>query len=191
MAQTKLWYDECLVTITQRGGSDTQYACKTGDISINGGAATWEMINTNCGQIGRPNRQEPFEIVFDNAMPVFANDFRQFKEGGSDTTDPIEVTSGTKTDNKYRLALLWTSDRTGSGATAAVGTGSEALRVIVKDAYFTSMEEKWTVGESLLGNITFWVPALDSTGGGNVKWQSVSGGTSMSALAAYTGGNFG
>ena len=190
MATTKIWYNKCFVTIATAGGANVEFAARTKDINFNGGDATWDMMNVNSGQIAKANRQDAFELAFDNMVPVMADDFRVYKEGGVTGTGAIAVTSGTKTDTKFRVAVLWTNLSTASSAANGIPTGSEAYRVITRDCYMTKMEEKWSPDDNLVGNMTFWVPAVDSTGGGNVKWESTTGGVALTSLSAYTAGAF-
>ena len=70
------WQDECWVSIQKEDGSDGAYCSKTRDITIGGGDSGIDVLNVNCGQILKINRQEPFEISFDNVIPIFATDFR-------------------------------------------------------------------------------------------------------------------
>lgn len=183
------WQDVCWVTIAKDGGSDTHWCSKTRDITVGGGSLSIDTLNVNCGQIIKLNRPEPFEITFDNILPVTADDFRQFKEGGTDTTQPIEVTSGTSRD-QFRVAILWANTTGLAGATVAV-TDSAAYRIVARDCYFTGMEERWT-DQLLEGSATFTVPAEDSSGNGCMLWQSITGsGTTLSALTSYTAGSFG
>ena len=185
--QNNSWQDTCVVTIAKSGGSEVAIAAKTRDITIGGGERGLDVLNVNSGQIAKHNRQEPFEIGFDNVIPLYVDDFRQKKEGGTDASQPIQVTAGTSRD-PYRIAILW-ANTTGVAGEDAVANVA-ARRTIIKDCYFTSMEENWA-DQLLEGNATFMVPALDLTGGGNVMWESNTGsGATMTALTAYTGGNF-
>jgi len=185
------WDDKCYVTITKSGGSDTEYRCKTRDITVGGGEAGIEVLNVNCGQLTKRSRPEAFTIGFTDIVMLEASDWRQLKEGGTDAAQPIEVTSGTSRD-QFRIALLWTNQTGVTSATNQAITGTnQAYRVVMKDCYFNSMEETWT-DQLLAGSAEFSVAAQDATASGNVLWQSkdAAAGT-MSTLSAYTGGNFG
>jgi len=181
------WMDSCWVSISRENGTETAYCSKTRDITIGGGEQGIDVLNVNCGNITKLNRPEPFEITFDNVIPLTAADWRQMKEGGTNSGNMIQVTSG-QNRYKFRIAILW-ANTTGVQATSSIANLA-AFRIIIKDCYFTGHEENWT-DQLLEGNATFKVGATDATGGGNLVWESITGsGATLSALGAYVGGNF-
>lgn len=187
----KAWMDKCVVTVTQESGSDTEWGAMTRDITIGGGEQAGDILNVNTGQIYKRGRHDMFTITFDNVIPIEVDDFRQFKEGGSDATQPKEVTAGYNFiygPKRFRIAIAWCEINITSGARQAVT--DSARRLIVKDCYFTGFEENWT-DQMLNGNATFQINAVNETGGHNLLWQSNDGTATLSTLSAYTGGNFG
>jgi hypothetical protein len=188
--------DKCWVTISKLStgattSTNVEYGAKTSDITIGGGNGDLDVIRVNTGDIEKLNRQDPFEISFDNIVPLYAYDFRQMKEGGAVTTGLYTTSAGTDR-GQFRVAMLWTN-QTGVTSAAQAITGSStitAYRCVVRDARCTELEEKWAAGEVLGGTIKFKVPAIDATGGGNVQWSSIDGAQTLGALTTYTGGNF-
>jgi len=187
MAAPKLWYDRCWVTITPKGGSNLELAAKTKDITINYGDKDIELIDVNSGQIAKFNRREMVEITFDDVIPLYGDVWNAGYEA-ADVSGTEGTISASLERKQFRIVILWTDadPSTISSATDAIPAGTNARRLIIEDAYFTSWEENWR-DLVLMGGATFKAVAVDETGTAKVKVEycTDASATGLSALSSY------
>lgn len=191
MATATKLMEKCYVCLAPAGGSNTELSAYTKDIEVNGGKIPFETDNFNIGQVTKIGRQEAYEVDFSDVR-VLGQTFSEFHE--SQTSGDLESGNAFRNGSvAKRLVLLW-SNQPGITSAAQAITGSYwGRRVIFKDGFVSEAPESWTNFE-LKGSFQFFVTAYGETGGSNMKIQKCNintSGQSMSALSAFTGGNFG
>lgn len=102
----------------------------------------------------------------------------------TDTSQPLAIPS-TLVRNQYRVAILWTDDSTVTDACSAVALGSNGLRFVAAEGYFTEVNGDFT-GDILKFAITFKFVPFDKSGNANWKWESCDTTATLDALGAYT-----
>jgi len=192
------WSETALVGISAQAGTDVKFQAVTETVDIDIGDKDFDVIATlSGGRLVKFTPQEPTTITLE-AYPVDAatTGFTTAVTGAGffdlmntyDAAQPLTIDVD-HSRNKHRIAIMWT-DGAATDATAQViagPAGSDALRIVAADGYFTSVKPSFTDGV-LKFSVTYKVPAFDKNAAANVTIESVSGATTatMTALASYT-----
>lgn len=188
------WSEVALVGIAAQGGSDVAFASITETVDIDIGEKGFDVMATlSGGRLVKFTPQEPTTITLE-AYPVEAGTDTGTTGKGffdllntADATQPLAIGLD-RTRNKYRIAIMWTTDTTLTDAVGQVVTPTnQALRVTASDGYFTSVKPSFTDG-ILKFTVTYKVPPFDKSGNANVQIESVAGATTatMGTLNSYT-----
>lgn len=190
-ADLDAWMEEALVTITEQGGSDIEYAAFTENIDPSPGAKDIEGIPlVNGGRVTRYVPEEDTEISLE-MYPLEASSPGPWGlQHGADGTEP-ELVSASRTRNKHRLAILWTEDATVTSAADQPGTASAGLRISYAEGYFTNVDYEFTGDKIMKVTATFKVVPFDKDGDANyqIESQEGDGANQITALSAYTSSN--
>lgn len=178
---TKAWYEDCYISVSQVGGAEVNICSKTTNLSISGGDFDIESIDTFCGKVTRVGTKKDIEISLDG-IPVSVQDFDWLYHGA--TSSATAITSSANVKN--RVIFLWTNQTGITSAAEAITTGSEAFRRIYAESYCTSLEYNMDAGEQLTATINFKLPTEDSDGVQNYKLESCDTTSALSAVSSYT-----
>lgn len=181
---TTAWYEDCYISVSHVGGSETELCTKTTNISISGGDFDIEGIDTFCGKVTRVGTKEDIEIALDG-IPVSNRDFDWIFHGTSVTGNTITSSTATKT----RVTFLWTNQTGVTAATQAITTASEAYRRMYAEAYCTGLEYNMDAGEHLTITTNFKLAFEDSDGEMNFKIEACDTSSALTASSAYTTSN--
>ena len=172
-------------------------------IDFDWGDLEWEFKPNIAG--GRAGTQKPEEdtmITFEGTFVSIGNVTTSEPSGliakyygGTDTAPPYSVdnyAAGQERDS-WQLFFMWTDDSTVTHATAAVVSGSNALRYRVIEARLVSMKDKFTPGEKPIFTFKFRVPARTISGARTITKESTGGifsgdWATMASLATVTVG---
>jgi hypothetical protein len=189
------WSETAKVGISAQGGSDVQFGTITETVDIDIGDKDFDAIATLAGgRLVKFNPQEPTEITLE-AYPLQAGTASGTTGYGffdlvntADTSDPMAI-SVDRARNKYRVAILWSTDSTALAQGQVISPTNAALRIVASDGYFTSVKPSFTDGV-LKFTVKYKVPPFDKNASANVKIESVDGSSTtiatLGTLAAYT-----
>jgi len=187
------WSETCLIAIAAQGGSNVKFQAITETVDMDIGDKDFDIIATLAGgRLVKFTPQAETTITFE-AYPLDAGTDTGIIGKGffdlmntADTNQPVQI-SADRIRNKYRVAIMWTTDTSITDATSAVTYSStvQALRFVAADGYFISVKPSFTDGVQKV-SVKFKVPAFDSAGSANIKMESISGTGVLAALAAYT-----
>jgi len=192
MSAPDLWSETAKVAIAAQGGPDVQFCAITETVDIDIGDKDFDMINTLCGKLIKFNPQEPTTVTLE-AYPLEAGTDSGTTGKGffdlmntADTSQPLVIPIDTQ-HNKYRIAILWTTDTTANAEDQIVAPTHQALRFVAADGYFISVKPSFTDGV-LKFTVKYKVPPFDKNGNPNIKIESVAGTATatLTALASYT-----
>jgi len=189
------WSETAKVAIAAQSGSDVHFDTITETVDVDIGNKDFDVIATlGGGRLVKFTPQEPTTITLE-AYPLDAGtDSGTTGEGffdlmnSSDTSQPV-VVSADRERNKYRIAIMWTTDTASTTyAESQVASPTQAcMRVVAADGFFTSVKPSYTDGV-LKFTITYKVPPFDKSGNANLKIESIDGSATatLTALASYT-----
>ena len=195
MTQYDTWSEIAKVAIAAQSGSDVHFEAITETIDIDIGDKDFDVIATLAGgRLVKFTPEEPITITLE-AYPVEAGTHSGTTGHGffdllwgADTSQPIQIDANVLSRNKYRIAIMWTTDQTSTTyAESQVGSpANSALRVIAADGYFTSVKPSFTDGV-LKFTVTFKVPPVDKSGNDNIRIESIDGSATatLTALSSY------
>jgi len=154
------------------------------------------IVLGNGGRAWKQDPQKEVTVEFDaytrgiqteNGATVDMIGFEQFFDGQTENTTDVLSSTNTRTQKKFRLALLKTEDTSATSAAGASATSKAAKRFIVANARMVKHEETyadyvWKV------SVSFKVPPFKLGATSNIKRESTdgSGTTGLAALSAYT-----
>lgn len=181
----------CLVGITKKGGSETQFASLIELDSISPqsgdkGISTKKMANG--GRVVSKSGMDDTEItlkLYEIEIGT-ANSLVQLFNGTTDATAPLSSTN-TAVMNLFRVAFLWTDDTAAATAGGTTASGNYALREVYTDLRMTACKTAIEDGTRVV-NVTFMGPAYKQDATGLVTHESVtsSDGSGLSALSSYS-----
>lgn len=181
----------CLVGITQKGGSEVQFASyieldsidpKEGDKDI----STANLANG--GRIVKKTQQGDTEVslkLYEIEIGTSAS-LKQAFHGNTDATAPLVSTNGF-TRPLFRVAFLWTDDTSVTTAGGSTSSGYYSVRETYKDLRMTSCQTAIEDGTRVV-NVTFKGPAFSQAAAGLVTNESVKStdGSGLSSLSSYS-----
>lgn len=181
----------CLIGITQKDGSEVQFASYVELDSIDPPEGSKEITTTPMANGGRIVKKTPqgdnevtlklYEIEIGSSASL-----AQAFHGTTDSTAPLQ-SQNTHTRPLFRVAFLWTDDTAATTAGGATASGNYARRLVFEDLRMTEYKEAVEDG-TLVANVKFMGPAFTQADGSLVTRQSVasSDGSGLSALSSYT-----
>lgn len=188
------WGEECLVTITEVGGTDYDYQTLLETVDIDQGDRDIEGIASLGGaRIVKFTPEGDTSITLegyaleaatpdDQAAGAGVGFFGHFWDAPS--SDPQAV-SATRVRNKHRIAILWTDDTSITTAAAEVDPSYQGLRFVAADGYITSLKTSFTDG-IVKFSLTMKFTPFDGDGSANLKVESSTPTTTLTALNSYT-----
>lgn len=199
--QPDTWSEVADVTISAQSGTDIAFQSLTETVDIDIGSKDFDIINIlSGGRLVKFTPQEATTITLE-AYPVEAGTINLSSAttgiGFFDllntpttalTVNPVVVPNN-HNRNKYRIAIMWTTNTSITASGQVVYPTDYALRVVAADGYFTSVKPSFTDG-LLKFTVVYKTPAFDKSASANVKVESIGGtGTAtltLTALASYT-----
>lgn len=187
------WTETALITITGTSGTCTatfNIAALTDSIDIDQGDRDIEGIPTLSGaRLVKLNPEGDTTITFEG-YPIGIGDIDATSVdgmmahffGGTDSTSPFSVTSGTIARNKYSVYILWTDDTAATIGTTSIASGSSALRYKFANCYLTSAKAAMSADGALKGTFKFKVPVRNKSNTANITVESTDGTASMNTL---------
>jgi len=198
MAAPDVWSETALVSISKASSFESEFYTLTETADFTFGEKGIDVIATLAGgRLVKFNPQEPMEITLELYVVEAGSDLSSLGTakgvfdllwGGinSDTSQPVSISSD-RTREKHRITFLVTDDTTVTTAGAAINVGQTGLRIIVKNAYCTSVDFSYTdkIGKA---TVTYIVPPFDKSGNANIETQSTDGssGATMTIAATWT-----
>ncbi len=188
------WQEKCLVTISKEGEGDVTFQALTETVDIDVGEKDNEgMPLVNGGRVNKITPETDTSITLE-AYPLQAGTTATADDTAgtgffdllhtSDASQPIAITNS-HTRNKYRIAILWTSDTSVTNAADTTTVGYEAYRFTAARGHFTSVKESFTDGIKKT-TIVYKTPAFDKSANSNIKEESTDTSIALPALNAYT-----
>lgn len=192
------WSEVAKVAIAAQSGTDAHFDSITETIDIDIGDKDFDVISTIAGgRLVKFTPQEPTTITLEaypveagtsaTSAPLSGTGFFDLLNS-ADTSQPILVSTD-RVRNKYRLAVMWTTNTVSTtyAESQVVSPADSCLRVVASDGYFTSVKPSFTDGV-LKFTVTFKVPPFDKSGTSNIKIESLDGSSTatLTALASYS-----
>lgn len=189
------WTDWGLLSIIATGGAFVEYNCAIDreSLEITQGGKDFDIINLLCGGcIEKPTPEGEYTITFDayfydidtadnsGILQLFHTTLTNW-----DTTESTTGLTVTNSHNRdvFKLAALFTDDRTIASANAAVPIGSIGMRFILSNARFIEATPA-SFGDGVLKlTCKFKAAPYTRANAGNFEVQS-STGTVSSSLAS-------
>jgi len=189
--QPDTWSELGLVGITLLGGSEVQFATITETVDIDIGDKDFDAIATLAGgRLVKFNPQDVTTITLE-AYPLEAGTAAGSTGEGFfhlmntiDASQPQSIAVDHQRD-KYQVVVLWTEDTTVTTASSAVTNSNEAMRIVVKNGYFTGVKPAFTDGV-LKFTVTFKCPPFNKAGTANVTMESTDGTGDLAAVGSYS-----
>ena len=188
------WSETCLIGITEKGGSEIQFASLIETVDVDMGDKDVEVIaNLKGGRVIKKVPQGEITITFEG-YPILTNSttpkgFSELFHSPEtwDTTEPLQV-SGSLRRDLYRVSILWS---TGSETTASAAStaSSTALRFVAANCYCTQWKPSFTDG-ILKATLAFKLAPFNRIGVSQWIEQSTDGTTVLAQLGDYGVTNF-
>lgn len=189
------WGEECLITITEVGGTDYKYQVILETADIDQGDRDIEGIATLGGaRVVKFTPEADTSITLEGyALEATTPDDAATGAGrgffghfwGATSADPQQL-SATRVRNKHRIVILWTDDTSMTQAEAALSSVTcQGLRFIAADGYVTSLKTSYTDG-ILKFSMTMKFTPYDGAASACLRVESTEAANTLAALNSYT-----